>query len=111
MLIVASGFCGVILTLATLYLLKSHRKEKSYMKNEENILLSIYGARVSKSGKYVNITLVKGEGDAKTFYTTCVKLDKTAKTYAKLKDDKAFIVVPLLKNDKEKSKDDLPFDE
>ena len=83
------------------------------MKNEENILLSIYGARVSKSGKYINITLVKGEGDAKTFYTACVKLDKTAKTYGKVKDNKAYIVVPLLSNDKEKSKEknELPFDE
>lgn len=69
------------------------------MKKHEN-LLTVYGARVSKSGKYLTLTLIEGEGDDKTFYNACIKLDKTAKTYAVVKGEKASIVINLLKEDK-----------
>ena len=76
---------------------------------KENTLLTIYGARISKSGKHINLTLVSGEGDQKQFYTACVKIDEDAKTHGSVEDDEAIIVVPMLHNDKEKPKDD--FDE
>lgn len=72
----------------------------------KNDLLTIYGARVSKSGKHVNITLISGEGEQKQFYTTCVKLDANAKTQAKVKDGYVVVKINLLKDVKT---DDNPF--
>ena len=80
---------------------------------KENTLLTIYGARISKSGKHINLTLVSGEGDQKQFYTACVKIDEDAKTYGSIEDNKAIIVVPMLKQEKaeadEMTEEDLPF--
>ena len=76
------------------------------MKNE---LLTIYGARVSKSGSHLNITLVRGEGDEKEYYTTCVKLENAkTKTQAKIKDGYAIVKIALLKDNKAKD-EDVPF--
>lgn len=87
------------------------RKGKTHMK--ENTLLTIYGARISKSGKHINLTLVSGEGDQKQFYTACVKIDEDAKTHGSIEDNKAIIVVPMLKQEKaeadEMTEEDLPF--
>lgn len=69
---------------------------------KENTLLTIYGARISKSGKYINLTLVNGEGKTKQFYTTCVKIEKKAKTRGSVEGNEAIIVVPMLQNDKVK---------
>ena len=41
-----------------------------------NDLFSIYGARKSKDGKRVNITIVTGEGEKKVYGTISRKLDK-----------------------------------
>lgn len=79
---------------------------------KENTLLTIYGARISKSGKHINLTLVSGEGDQKQFYTACVKIDENAKTHGSVEDDEAIIIVPLLHDQKPKGQDDndgLPF--
>ena len=70
---------------------------------KENTLLTIYGARISKSGKHINLTLVSGEGDQKQFYTACVKIDENAKIRGSVENNEAIIVVPMLRNDKEKS--------
>ena len=75
----------------------------------KNTLLTIYGARISKSDKHINLTLVSGEGDQKQCYTACVKIDENAKTRGSVENDEAIIVVPMLHNNKEKPKDD--FDE
>ena len=80
----------------------------------KNNLLSIYGARLSKNGDYINLTLVCGEGKEKQFYTACVKVDETAKTHGRIKGEEAHIVVPLLKDQRatevdENVNDDLPF--
>lgn len=78
----------------------------------ENKLLTIYGARLSKSGQHINITLVEGEGENKRYYTTCVKVDGDAKTHGHIEGNKAHIVVPMLKEDKPKDideVDDTPF--
>lgn len=93
------------------------------MENKGNQLLSIYGCRKSKSGTHLNLTLVKNEGDKKTFYTACVKLDNSGKV--KVKEGKTkngeevyLLSVPVLtdtkKADTKKAKDDsnngdLPF--
>lgn len=74
----------------------------------KNDLLTIYGARVSKSGKHVNITLVRGEDKAKEFFTSCVKLDNTAKTQAKVKDGYVLVKIPLLLSNKDKD-EESPF--
>ena len=67
----------------------------------KNKLLTIYGARLSKSGQHINLTLVEGEGDQKQFYTACVKVDEEAKTHGNIEDNSAIIVVPLLQDKKE----------
>lgn len=78
----------------------------------ENDLLSIYGARLSKNGKYINVSLVSGDGKARKFYTVCVKVDKEAKTHGAIKNGNALISIPVLevrKKAEETSEDDLPF--
>lgn len=77
----------------------------------ENKLLTIYGARLSKSKKHITLTLVEGEGDKKQFFTACVKLDEDAKTHGSIDGDEAIIIVPLLKPNKadEVKDDDVPF--
>ena len=67
----------------------------------ENKLLTIYGARLSKNGHYINLTLVEGEGDQKRFYTACVKTDEQAKTHGHIEDNEAHIIVPLLSSPKD----------
>ena len=76
----------------------------------ENKLLTIYGARLSKSGKHINLTLVEGEGNERKFYTACVKIDESSKVHGVVrntieKGEEAIIVVPLLEKPKETPKD------
>lgn len=93
------------------------------MENKGNQLLTIYGCRKSKSGTRLNVTLVNNDGDKKTYYTTCIKLDNSGKV--KVKEGKTkngqevyLLSVPVLtdtkKADTKKAKDDsnsgdLPF--
>lgn len=74
-------------------------------------LFTIYGARLSKDEKRVNITIVTGEDEAKQWGNISVKLGATnTKTKAVIKDGYAFIKVPLLEDKKDEIKDDeLPF--
>ncbi len=75
-------------------------------------LLSIFGAKVSKDGTKLVLTLVSGENENKQFYNACIKLDNTQKTHAKVEDDgeHALIKVMMLKDvEKDGSKDPLPF--
>ena len=65
---------------------------------QESKLLNIYGARISRNGDHINITLVEGEGDKKTYYNACVKIAKEGKTYGSVEGNKAYIVIPLLKD-------------
>lgn len=96
--------------------LKSHlNTQERNTQMGENKLLTIYGARLSKSGKHITLTLVEGEGDKKQFFTACVKLDEDAKTHGSIDGDNAIIVVPLLKPNKadedvnEDYEDGVPF--
>ena len=78
------------------------------MTESKSILLSIYGARLSKDAKKIILTLVGGENNEKQFYTACVKLDNSQKTTVELdtKDEKAIFKIPLLKDNKEVVKED-----
>ena len=63
---------------------------------EDTRLLTIYGARLSKSGKYINLSLVEGQGEEKHFFNACVKIDESAKTNGKVVKGKAIISVHML---------------
>lgn len=64
-------------------------------------LLNIYGAKISKSGNHVNITLVVGEGEQKEYFTTCVRLDNKNKVSAKVKDGYVLVKIPMLEDKKQ----------
>lgn len=67
------------------------------MKNE---MLNIYTAKKSKSGKYINVTLIQGEQDKRKYYTTCVELDNDKKNVqAKIKGDYVFIKIKVSHDD------------
>lgn len=83
--------------------LKHTRKEQTHM--SENKLLTIYGARLSKNGNYINLILVEGEAPNKRFYTACVKIDNTAKTHGFVDDVQAHIAVPLLHDQRSNDED------
>lgn len=75
----------------------------------ESTLYSVYGARISKSGERVNVSLVKGNGDDKQWACVSIKMDNAdGKVVAKIKDGFAYIKVPLLVEDEAK-KDTLNF--
>ena len=88
-----------------------------------NQMLSIYGCRKSKSGNYLNVTLIGNEGEKKFYYTACVKLDNSGKVKTKEGKTKEghevyLLSIPVLtpkkaevKADsaKDDTKEDLPF--
>lgn len=83
--------------------------EATEQPKSESTLYSVYGARISKSGERVNVSLVKGQGDTKTWACISVKLDnKEAKVQAQIKNGFAYIKIPLLVEDEAK-KDTLDF--
>lgn len=89
----------------------------------ENDLLNIYGARISKSGEHINLTLVRGEGTEKEFYNCAIKIhSRESKIYADKSKQKmngkdyVFIYIPILDDIKEKetpkeeiTDDEIPF--
>ena len=93
------------------------------MENKGNEMLTIYGCRKSKSGKYLNITLVRNEGEKKSYFTACVKLDnsgkvKTKEGKTKEGHDVYLLSIPVLTpkkaevkadNAKDDTKEELPF--
>lgn len=84
-------------------------------------LLTIYGARITKKGDAVNVSLIDGEGEKKIYRNVCVKLGdyKGNKTSALIDpvEKCAVIKVKLFnadaptrdKDDPRRSDDDLPF--
>lgn len=78
----------------------------------QNSLHTIYGARLSKDEKRVNLSIVCGEDNHKKWGTISIKLgNTTTKTKATIKDGFAYIKVPLLeeKAKEEVSEEELPF--
>ena len=76
------------------------------MENQNTTLLNIYGAKISKDNKKVVLTLVSGEGESKTFYSACVKLDNTQKTHVKLEEDGQHAIFKVVMI---KEKEEQPF--
>ena len=81
---------------------------------EKSKLVSIFGAKVSKDGTKLVLTLVSGEDETKQFYNACIKLDNSQKTHAKVEKDgkHALIKVVMLENKQPKAEvndDDVPF--
>ena len=80
----------------------------------ETKLLSIFGAKVSKDGTKLVLTLVSGEDENKQFYNACIKLDNSQKTRAKIEKDgkHALIKVVMLEKKQPKAEanvEDMPF--
>lgn len=77
---------------------------------QQEDLLSIFGAKLSKDGKKVVITLVSGERDETKYYNTCVKLNNQQKTHAKIDGDYVLVKIPMLKEKVEiDENEELPF--
>ncbi len=72
-------------------------------------LLTIYGAKASNDGTKLVVTLVGGEGENKTFYTTCIKLDGTQKTTAEIEEDGNHALIRLVMLQPKQEGDELPF--
>lgn len=94
--------------MATKQATKQANKAKEQPKSEST-LYSIYGARMSKSGERVNVSLLKGKGDEKQWACVSVKLDNPdGKIQAQTKNGFAYLKIPLLVEDEAK-KDTLDF--
>lgn len=84
-------------------------KQTNKQTKSESTLYSVYGARISKSGERVNVSLVKGKNDDKQWACVSVKLDNPdGKVQAQVKNGFAYIKIPLLVEDEAK-KDTLDF--
>lgn len=80
------------------------------MAKKQTTLYSIYGARPSKDGKRVNLSIVTGEGDARRWGTISIKLDNNSKVHVEMNDNDVLVKVPLLVDSKDEDQDDdLPF--
>lgn len=69
--------------------------KKKVTPESNNELFAIYGARLSQSGKYANISIVRGKDDSKEFNTIPVKL-KGGKVVVKIDDEYVYLKVRRL---------------
>lgn len=69
-------------------------------------LLSIFGAKISKDGNKLVLTLVSGEDKEREYYNACIKLDNSQKTKVKVEKDVAILKVKMLK---ERNEEETPF--
>ena len=72
-------------------------------------LLSIFGAKISKDGKRLVVSLVSGEGESKVFYNTCIKLDNSQKTHAKVEKDGKHAIIKVVMLEDKPTNEDTPF--
>lgn len=85
------------------------KQNKTKQTESKSTLYSIYGARFSKSGKRVNVSLVKGNDDDKEWACVSVKLDNPdGKIQAQTKNGFAYLKIPMLVENEEKQ-DTLDF--
>lgn len=84
---------------------KSNQKSNKKSIHNQPDPFSIYGARVSASGKYVNVTLVQGEDDAKTYRNALVKI-KGKYIGVKVKDDSVVLTIPRLDTEEEEEEEE-----
>lgn len=83
---------------------------KQTKQNTTNNLWTIFGARKSKNGERVNVSLVKGNDDNKEWSTITLKLAGESKTVAaKIKDGFAYLKIKMLA-DREENNDAEDFD-
>lgn len=63
-----------------------------------NTIWNLYGARVSKSGKHVNLTIVQGKKDDKTqvFNNVCIKVEGTNCAKVVVKDNEVLLAIARL---------------
>ena len=93
-------------TMATQNTKQSNKTATKQETSGTSSLFSIYGARLSKSGKRLNISLCRtGEDGKKEWQTVSISLDSNT-TPIKLKDDFAFIKIkrldtPVLEDEQE----------
>lgn len=82
-------------------------KKSNQKSNKKLDPFSIYGARVSASEKYVNVTLVQGEDENKSYRNALVKI-KGKYIGVKVKDDAVVLTIPRLdvEEDEEDEKDE-----
>ena len=85
-------------------------KQNKSKKKQSTPLYSVYGARVSNSGKYVNLSLVNGEDDEKEWATACVK-KKGKYIKVKVNDDTITLTIPRLDVEDEVEDEDEDEDE
>lgn len=83
---------------------KSNQKsnKKTYTQPDP---FSIYGARVSSSGKYVNVTLVQGEDEKKSYRNALVKI-KGKYIDVKVEEDCVVLWIPRLDIEDEEEEDE-----
>ena len=90
--------------------MKSKQKSKKQT-NRQLDPFSIYGARISSSEKYVNVTLVQGEDDEKTYRNALVKI-KGKYIGVKVKEDSVVLTIPRLDvEDEDEDEDSLSEDD
>ena len=81
---------------------------KKEAKKNGNELFTVYGARLSKSGERVNVSMVRGKDDAREWASVSIKINnKNAKVKAKIEGDFAYIKIPMLKEDTKKDNTDV----
>lgn len=68
---------------------------KKKVEEQKEPLFAIYGARISKTGKYANISIVKGSDDDVDFHTIPVKM-KGGKVAVKVDDDFVYLKIKRL---------------
>lgn len=74
---------------------KSNQKSNKKTTYKQPDPFSVYGARVSASGNYVNVTLVQGEYENKSYRNALVKI-KGKYIGVKVKDDAIVLTIPRL---------------
>lgn len=84
---------------------KSNQKSNKKATHQQPMPFSVYGARLSASGNYVNITLVQGEDDDKTYRNALVKV-KGKYIGVKLKDDSVILTIPRLDAEDEEEEEE-----
>ena len=84
---------------------KSNQKTNKKTTNKQPDPFSIYGARVSSSGKYVNVTLIQGEDENKSYRNALVKI-KGKYIGVKVKDDSVVLTIPRLDVENEEEEEE-----
>lgn len=84
---------------------KKSTKNKSQV-SKSNPLYSIYGARKSKSGKRVNISILTGEGDDIQWGTVSLPIEGSKSVKVKISDIDVKITIPRVDIGAEEDEDE-----